>query len=45
MIRSRCMMLIVAVSTVKTHINSIFGKLGVSSRLEAVLRAQKLQLL
>jgi LuxR family maltose regulon positive regulatory protein len=37
--------LVVAVSTVKSHINSIFGKLGVSSRLAAVLRAQEFQLL
>ncbi|HEU5103018.1 MAG TPA: LuxR C-terminal-related transcriptional regulator [Roseiflexaceae bacterium] len=35
----------VAVSTVKSHINHIFGKLGVGSRLEAVLRAQELKLL
>ncbi|MEO7908708.1 MAG: LuxR C-terminal-related transcriptional regulator, partial [Roseiflexaceae bacterium] len=37
--------LTVAVSTVKAHINHIFGKLGVHSRLEAVLRAQELNLL
>jgi LuxR family maltose regulon positive regulatory protein len=37
--------LTVAVSTVKAHINHIFGKLGVHSRLEAVLRAQELHLL
>ena len=37
--------LAVAVSTVKSHINHIFGKLGVRSRLEAVLRAQELRLL
>jgi LuxR family maltose regulon positive regulatory protein len=37
--------LTVAVSTVKAHINHIFGKLGVHSRLEAVLRAQELDLL
>ena len=37
--------LAVAVSTVKAHINHIFGKLGVHSRLEAVLRAQELDLL
>jgi ATP/maltotriose-dependent transcriptional regulator MalT len=35
----------VAISTVKAHINHIFGKLGVRSRLEAVLRAQELGLL
>jgi LuxR family maltose regulon positive regulatory protein len=37
--------LAIAVSTVKAHINHIFGKLGVHSRLEAVLRAQELNLL
>jgi LuxR family maltose regulon positive regulatory protein len=37
--------LTVAVSTVKSHINHILGKLGVTSRLEAVLRAQELKLL
>ena len=37
--------LAVAVSTVKAHINHIFGKLGVHNRLEAVLRAQELSLL
>jgi ATP/maltotriose-dependent transcriptional regulator MalT len=37
--------LAVAVSTVKAHTNHIFGKLGVHSRLEAVLRAQELDLL
>jgi LuxR family transcriptional regulator, maltose regulon positive regulatory protein len=35
----------VAISTVKAHINHIFGKLGVHNRLEALLRAQKLDLL
>src|SRR5262249_14723307 len=35
----------VAVSTVKAHINHIFGKLSVHSRLEAVLCAQELDLL
>jgi LuxR family maltose regulon positive regulatory protein len=35
----------IAISTVKAHINHIFGKLGVRSRLEAVLRAQELELL
>jgi ATP/maltotriose-dependent transcriptional regulator MalT len=37
--------LAIAVSTVKAHTNHIFGKLGVHSRLEAVLRAQELDLL
>jgi LuxR family maltose regulon positive regulatory protein len=36
--------LAVTVSTVKAHINHIFGKLGVHSRLEAVLRAQELNI-
>jgi len=35
----------VASSTVKTHINNIYGKLGVESRLQAVKRAQELGLL
>ena len=35
----------IAISTVKAHINHIFGKLGVHNRLEAVLRAQELDLL
>ncbi len=37
--------LVVAVSTVKAHINSIFGKLGVTSRTQALVRARELQLL
>ena len=37
--------LVVAVSTIKSHINHIFSKLGVGNRLEAVLRAQQLDLL
>ena len=35
----------IAISTVKAHINHIFGKLGAHNRLEAVLRAQELDLL
>ena len=35
----------IAISTVKAHINHIFGKLSVHNRLEAVLRAQELDLL
>jgi DNA-binding CsgD family transcriptional regulator len=37
--------LIVAQSTVKTHINNIFGKLGVRTRLQALKRAGELGLL
>ena len=37
--------LVIAVSTVKTHTNTIFGKLGVTSRTQAVARARELQLL
>jgi len=37
--------LVIAVSTVKTHINHIFGKLGVDRRTQAVARAQELSLL
>jgi LuxR family transcriptional regulator, maltose regulon positive regulatory protein len=36
--------LVVAVSTIKSHVNHIFGKLGVGNRLEAVLRARQLNL-
>ena len=36
--------LVVAVSTVKSHINHIYGKLGVRSRTQAVARAQELDL-
>jgi LuxR family maltose regulon positive regulatory protein len=37
--------LIIAVSTVKKHVNNIFGKLGVGSRTQAVIRARELDLL
>ena len=37
--------LIITVGTVKRHVNSIYGKLGVQSRTQAVARAQTLQLL
>jgi LuxR family maltose regulon positive regulatory protein len=37
--------MVVAVSTVKAHINSIFGKLGVTSRTQALVRAQELGVL
>ena len=36
--------LVVAVSTVKSHVNHIYGKLGVKSRTRAVARAQELNL-
>lgn len=36
--------LIVSIGTVKTHINRIFGKLGVQSRTQAVARARELGL-
>jgi LuxR family transcriptional regulator, maltose regulon positive regulatory protein len=37
--------LVVAVSTVKWHINNIYSKLGVRSRTQALVRAQELRLL
>ena len=37
--------LVIALSTVKTHTNSIFGKLGVTSRTQAIARAHSLHLL
>jgi LuxR family maltose regulon positive regulatory protein len=37
--------LVVAVSTVKSHVNHLLAKLGARNRLEAVLRAQDLNLL
>jgi len=36
--------LVVAVGTVKRHLNNIFGKLGVQTRLEAAARARDLGL-
>jgi LuxR family maltose regulon positive regulatory protein len=37
--------LVVAVSTVKSHINHIYGKLDVKNRVEAIARARTLELL
>jgi LuxR family maltose regulon positive regulatory protein len=37
--------LFIAVSTVKSHVNHIYGKLGVKSRTQAVARARELSLL
>jgi LuxR family maltose regulon positive regulatory protein len=37
--------LFVATGTVKKHLNNIFGKLGVSSRTQAIARARELDLL
>ncbi len=37
--------LVIAISTVKSHINNIFGKLGVATRTQAIARARRLGLL
>jgi LuxR family maltose regulon positive regulatory protein len=37
--------LFIALSTVKSHANHLFGKLGVNSRTQAIVRAQELALL
>jgi len=37
--------LIITVGTVKRHVNSIYGKLGVQSRAQAIARAQVLSVL
>ncbi len=37
--------LVISISTVKSHVNHIFGKLGARNRLEATLRANELDLL
>ena len=37
--------LVIAVSTVKSHTNHIYGKLGVKNRTQAIARAQTLDLL
>ncbi|HEV2653655.1 MAG TPA: LuxR C-terminal-related transcriptional regulator, partial [Ktedonobacteraceae bacterium] len=36
---------VVALSTVKTHLNNIYMKLGVHSRMQAIVRARELHLL
>jgi len=37
--------LVVALSTVKTHINNLYGKLGVQSRTQALARAREVKLI
>jgi LuxR family maltose regulon positive regulatory protein len=37
--------LIIAASTVRAHVNSVFGKLRVTSRTQAIARARDLDLL
>ena len=37
--------LVIAVSTVKSHVNSIFGKLGVATRTQSIARARHLGLI
>jgi LuxR family maltose regulon positive regulatory protein len=37
--------LFLAIGTVKKHLNNIFGKLGASSRTQAIVRARELDLL
>ena len=37
--------LVIAVGTVKRHINNIYGKLGVSSRTQAIAKARELRML
>jgi ATP/maltotriose-dependent transcriptional regulator MalT len=36
---------VISVTTVKKHVNHIFGKLGVESRTQAIARARGLRLL
>jgi LuxR family maltose regulon positive regulatory protein len=37
--------LVIAVTTVKTHVKNIYGKLQVTNRIQAAARAQDLRLL
>jgi LuxR family maltose regulon positive regulatory protein len=37
--------LVISVSTVKTHITRVYGKLDVASRTQAIVKAQELKLL
>jgi LuxR family maltose regulon positive regulatory protein len=37
--------LVIAKSTVKTHVSNIYGKLGVHSRTQALVQARKMQFL
>jgi LuxR family maltose regulon positive regulatory protein len=37
--------MVISISTVKTHVNNVFGKMGVKSRTEAVARAREIKLL
>jgi len=38
-------LLYLSLNTVKWHVKNLYGKLGVSSRVEAAARAQELELL
>ena len=44
-VREAAAQLVIAVTTVKTHVKNIYGKLGVTSRFQAVARAKDLNLL
>jgi ATP/maltotriose-dependent transcriptional regulator MalT len=37
--------LVVAVATVKTHVNGVFRKLGATNRVEAIVRGRELGLI